>query len=208
MDIELKIIPAPMQTIELNVTEAGRSSANPTVLWKARTQLPVIQTDPYIAGRLFNEEDQTKEIDIQQVIEGTAATETTPAQSIHIAIFDGDHPVSKTGEEDDATTPNRINYPVPYVDFLWEFEGERLINNEKLSLRIDDPNGLNRLYAQSVKIDTTREYNFKFIYHGKLDVKAVFIIKNKEFVCKEIRFKINQNGIDPLIDGLFYPISP
>jgi hypothetical protein len=60
-------------------------------------------------------------------------------------------------------------------------------------------------YREIKPVDTTQEYRFRFSCHGRIEVKSVFVIKNREFVCREIEAEITEKGMDPIIEGVFYP---
>ena len=103
-----------------------------------------------------------------------------------------------------------VKYPISYVDYLWDFlpDEEKEINPTlPISLRLNDNKGLKGLYSQSIAFDTTKEYIFNFIYNKKLDVKQIFVINNKKFICKQIKQKIGANGFDQLIEGTFFSIK-
>jgi hypothetical protein len=102
-----------------------------------------------------------------------------------------------------------VPYPLPFVDFVREFAGDQIFipSEEPLTLRLNGEWGMKRLYSQNIRIDTTREYTFNFIHKAKLDVKSVFVINNKEFVCRELKYIVNQNGMLPIIEGKFYPVE-
>jgi hypothetical protein len=197
IDIKFKIIPASMRVFEIPVHNYG-DDPRLDPLYYMITQMPAISTAPYVW--------QEDIIDIQKTIEEGQKTEESGSDVIQLVFYTG----YQTIFEKDAVNPRRVDFPVPFVDYLWEDTrqfGERTVNDNNLSLRLDDPHGMKALYDSSLKIDTTREYTFKFIHKGKLDVKSIFVINNKEFVCKEIRRTINTDGFDKIIESDFYAIN-
>ena len=65
-----------------------------------------------------------------------------------------------------------------------------------------DEKGLKNLYYQSKKIDTTREYTFKFVYNGHIDARQIFVFNHKEFSVI-----VENKGVQDIIEGEFYPIG-
>ena len=55
-------------------------------------------------------------------------------------------------------------------------------------------------------VDFTKEYTFRFTHKEMPDVRSEFIIHNKRFVCKELEYVLDINGVHPLISGTFYAV--
>jgi hypothetical protein len=201
LDIKLKITPAPIQLVKIPVLNyVGPSPANFNMI----AQMPVVDTN-YIFS---SEDEQSENLDIQEYLENGILPEKTTNDKIQLAFFTGFHLIFA---ENVTSGPGylSVNYPVAFVDFLKEDDrtaGPIDPQHPSLSFRLDDQNGFKPFYDQSVKIDTTREYTFKFIYKEKFDVKTIFVIKNKQFVCKELKLNITEIGFDNIIEGIFYPI--
>ena len=70
---------------------------------------------------------------------------------------------------------------------------------------LDGDNGLfNRVYKNKRNIDTSVEYKFRFITNKVYDLNRIFIVRNKKYYCKEIRYKITPEGMDKIAEGVFY----
>ena len=73
------------------------------------------------------------------------------------------------------------------------------------SMILDGDNGLfNRVYKNKRNIDTSVEYKFRFITNKVYDLNRIFIVRNKKYYCKEIRYKITPEGMDKIAEGVFY----
>jgi len=194
LDIEFKIKPAPMKIVDLPVHPSENDLTSDPVYY-LRTQMPTLETVPYIYANF----------DIQKIVEGETNIDQT-INDLFVCFFQGDRMIYEPDMEY-ATSYRKVNYPMPFVDFLYEFNalGERKINENNLSLRLTDR--FKQLYEQTVSMDTTREYTFKFIAPQKLNSKSLFIFGNKKFACKEIRYSITPNGVDPIVEGVFYPVN-
>lgn len=76
------------------------------------------------------------------------------------------------------------------------------------TFRLVGPEGLAKRYYQvNQEIDFTREYTIKFITNTIPDVQAEFILNNKLFICKELEYRIMNDGIHPEITGTFYEVK-
>lgn len=73
------------------------------------------------------------------------------------------------------------------------------------SMILDGDNGLfNRVYKNKRNIDTSVEYKFRFITNKVYELNRIFIVRNKKYYCKEIRYKITPEGMDKIAEGVFY----
>ena len=198
IDIELKIVPAPMRVVKVPVLTSIWFTE---LLYHLETQMPVVDINPL-------DEDIEEPLNIQEAIENEMDFErSSTSDNIRLVFYTGFHTIYKEDEEDTVTV-NKVDYPVPFVDYFWEIGklGERIISQEKLTLRLDHPDGMKRLY-DSVNVDTTREYTFRFLYPGKIDAKSIFVFNNKEFVCKQFQYIVSPLGIEDVIEGIFYPMN-
>ncbi|GHT26154.1 hypothetical protein AGMMS4957_21630 [Bacteroidia bacterium] len=202
LDIEFKITPVAMKIVDVE-TWIWRWIAKHDMLSaynSMSTQMPVIESDDP------DDELDNSFIDIQEEIEGNIKSESS-ADKIQLAFYTGEKLIHNP-----AGDTYEMAYPVPFTDCFWEDManyGIQKIDPNNLSLRLDALNGLKKLYfnESSLAIDTTREYTFKFISKEKLDPKAIFVINNKEFACKQLKYSIDENGMDSIIQGVFYPVA-
>lgn len=76
------------------------------------------------------------------------------------------------------------------------------------TFRLTGPEGLvKRYYQPNLNIDFTREYTIKFITNTIPDVQAEFILNNKLFICKELEYRVMNEGIHPEVTGTFYEVK-
>lgn len=52
--------------------------------------------------------------------------------------------------------------------------------------------------------ERSQQYVVQFISHRKLDAGKLFLIRNKLFYCKQLRYRFGQND-SHLVEGTFYP---
>lgn len=73
------------------------------------------------------------------------------------------------------------------------------------TITLDGDNGLfNRIYKNKREIDTSVEYTFQFLTNTVYQLDRIFVIRNKRYYCKEIRYKITPKGMDKIAEGVFY----
>ena len=211
LDISLKIIPAPMRVVDIPVYDGPQTHVDRpgNVLYHMIAPLPVTETDEgddmdYLLPGSEEDEDY---IDIQAVLEGgeESGSGSDAPDGMSIFFYTGRHDIFSE-DYSYINTTKKVQYPVGFVDYLCEDDrfGERVL--DRMSLRLDSGHGLKSLY-DSVPVDTAREYTFKFIHRKKLDAKAIFVFRNKNFVCKQLQYTVGPDGIDPLVKGIFYPIE-
>lgn len=56
-------------------------------------------------------------------------------------------------------------------------------------------------------IDTGKKTNFKFLADSIPNVRSVFIIHGKKYVCEKITATFTEQGMSQLLKGVFYPIT-
>lgn len=73
------------------------------------------------------------------------------------------------------------------------------------TITLDGDKGLfNRIYKNKREIDTSVEYTFQFLTNTVYKLDRIFVIRNKRYYCKEIRYKITPKGMDKIAEGVFY----
>lgn len=63
-----------------------------------------------------------------------------------------------------------------------------------------------RYYKDRIGISETTEYTFNILHHGKrFDPRRIFIIGHKRYYCKELKYKVTDNKLSDIAEGVFYP---
>ncbi|WP_304977082.1 hypothetical protein [Duncaniella muris] len=72
------------------------------------------------------------------------------------------------------------------------------------SLRIND----RKIRRNQVihNIDPKKKTTFKFLADNISDVRSVFLIRGKRYICEKITATFTENGMSQLLKGVFYPI--
>ena len=75
------------------------------------------------------------------------------------------------------------------------------------SLRLNTSQyGLGAKMEEWIKIDTNKKYEISFLYDAMPDVKSVYVIKGKRYLCANIKTEITTDGMSRLKKGTFYRV--
>lgn len=135
--------------------------------------------------------------------------------SLYIAIYEGikscNYPYdSSNNPERNAFFPICVNYPFMYASGRWtwnQYYSSYLIQFGEISysLSLDKKTGLiNRYFSNDMKVDVSVEYTINFMSPNGISQLDIFIIDNKKFLCKQLKYKISANGMDKVVEGIFY----
>ena len=81
------------------------------------------------------------------------------------------------------------------------------IHVKSISLRINDRQIRTDKEGQIIhNIKPKMKTTFKFIADNIPDVRSVFLIRGKRYVCEKMTATFTENGMSQLIKGVFYPI--
>ncbi len=94
--------------------------------------------------------------------------------------------------------------PRPWVEDIEIMEDWSNFSYLHFSLRINNGQQNRRRIIHNIepKMKTT----FKFLADTIPDVRAVFYIKGKKYLCEKITATFTENGMSQLLKGVFYPI--
>lgn len=95
--------------------------------------------------------------------------------------------------------------PYPWVDDIDIREDWSNFNFLHFSLRIN--NGLTNRRRIAYNLDGTRKTTFKFLSDTVPDVRALFLIRGKRYVCEKLTATFTEQGMSQLIKGVFWPIA-
>lgn len=56
-------------------------------------------------------------------------------------------------------------------------------------------------------IEPKMKTTFKFIADNIPDVRSVFLIRGKRYICEKITATFTENGMSQLLKGIFYPVK-
>lgn len=62
-------------------------------------------------------------------------------------------------------------------------------------------------YSKNALYDINNEYTIRFHCVNRPDPRSVFIIHNKKFICKELKYSTSDCRVSDICEGVFYPIK-
>lgn len=108
------------------------------------------------------------------------------------------------------STFNSLQYPLIYNDTVAECREQFImnqyntaINGESFRLSVIGA----ELYGGEYAIDKNKNYEFQCWDPNVYDVRKIFEIRNKRYVCEYIEYKLDRNGRNSNFKGVFHPIS-
>lgn len=191
IDRSLKIIPAAMAS-SVQWLDGGKNHGY-------YIQYPIAGVDDY--PEKYSERDLIEAI--KENIDDTS--DKLSYDVMRLAIFAGPEPLTWFAEDEDEVGV----YPMSYVEDLaehnthvWDgdrYYGQKGINPFRLSFLNET------IYKHNIEVDTTLEHVFKFDKPRNFDIRSVFNIRNKEYLCAKIETEVTADGYDTFTTGYFYP---
>ena len=99
----------------------------------------------------------------------------------------------------------RGKLPYPYVENVIVQDDWSNYRNGHFSLRLND-----RRTSRSrgvYPIEPTMKTTFKFIADKLPDVRALYYIRGKRYICEKLTATFTEHGMSQLIKGVFYPVK-
>lgn len=168
--------------------------------------------DAFESSEFVEEEDEIGGLnkDIENGIE-----EDKIASSLKIAFYNGFTKLHKsvpgscfnksrgTLYASQSQTTNAVVYSkIDDKENLQVFECDSENRNLSVAYRYD------HFYKDTVKVDTSVEYEINFLCNGIIyDPKNVFVLGNRMFYCKEIKYFLRTDGFSDICSGTFYAYS-
>lgn len=100
------------------------------------------------------------------------------------------------------------SYYCPFIDRV-HVDNSNMVVNYVQGMSEDLRINQSRKYAEGISleaIDLEQKYTFKFLSDKVPDVRAVFYIQGKRYVCESITATFTENGMSELKKGVFYRI--
>lgn len=192
--VELEMVPAAFQSVEINCYGGGGRGENST-LW---VYLPALSGN--------GADDAEPAQSIEEQIQNGGGEETGSKRGICLALY--------TGLQSLNVVYNGVSmeFPVPYTD---EYTKNHTARDESWWQYVKtNPIGASlrlhaleeQLYRSNYDIDYTKVVKVRSHDPNVYAAHRVFEIRNKRYVCKEMEFTLDASGRKGAWTGTFYPI--
>lgn len=161
---------------------------------------------PYVEGPEYNwgeTPDQDEYVSVQDVVEDSVSIESQGEDEImQIAFLSEIKYTYITVESQSFTLMTHI---------LGSFCDQRESTvSQSCSLALTEPgsivNYIGTFHKKSMQINPHNQIVATFLTNALPDIKAVYCIRNKLFLCAKIEATVDDNGVDQLKKGYFYEI--
>ena len=223
-DVELKIVPVRMASSPIQGADG--------VWWQY--PLPAVdgQLSTYYGGKFGgaalieeaeNEENGgfNDEIKAGEAKYDNSKQETNRADVIFLAFYM--EAVTISGWEDpDNNVPSdrkiRLASPdwqvqlhrrrgAPGSSHFWKSSRQVKLSNTPLTMAINGTNGMDAYtYSRNPSVDTSVAYTIDFRCHTMPDIRKIFLIENRKFCCKQLKYDISAGRRSEKVEGIFFPI--
>ena len=189
VDVTLNIVPA--DTLKRTVPVYFDSSS---IGGGVHLSFPINQ----IVTNVISIEEASSE-SIQALIENNETIESKATETndtMEVAISTGDSFVVGHVQGHDQ------KYPIPFTDF--KNEGGYELPEMSLSLHDVCEQSIGHRLAQLKQLDSGQPYIIRFLANKKPNVRAIFVIHNKRFVCSTISVTYENKGDKFVYEGEFF----
>ncbi len=136
-------------------------------------------------------------------------------ENLEIAIYVGVYSDIEMGEVEYIKHTDR--FPQSTTDYMGACKYYYPPNNIELrkrnhvnnwTLRLQGKHGIvTKTRENHIFIDINKPVTYYFLSHEIHDVRNIFQIRNSEFLCKQLIYKITEKGLSPITEGIFYPLE-
>ena len=168
---------------------------------------------PSVSGGTGTYGDYSAQTDVNLVDLIQEGTSEKPSTELRLAFYSGMSDLCNIREQDG--TVYNYSYPIPYIDeYTFAPHREdysdgspcyRKTNSVGASLRLQTLKEL--IYNQGYDIDYNHGIKLSSYDPNVYDPMAVFEIRHKRYVCKEIEYTLDAHGRKGAWTGTFYPIK-
>lgn len=156
-------------------------------------------------------------IPMNQILTPGVTIEEASADSIQ-ALIENDETIESTSTEDNTSMQVAIStgesyvvtrwngkdqkYPIPFVDF--KHDGNYKLPEMSLSLHDVCEQSIGHRLAQLKQLDSGQPYIIRFVALRKPNVRAIFVIHNKRFVCSTLSVTYENKSGGFIYEGEFF----
>ena len=189
VDVTLNIVPA--DTLKRDVSVYFDTSS---IGGGVHLSFPINQ----IVTSKINIEEASSD-SIQSLIENNETVESTSSEDksvMEVALSTGDSYLVGQVQGHDQ------KYPMSFTDF--KHDGGYKLPEMSLSLHDVCENSIGHRLAQLKQLDSGQPYIIRFLNNKKPNVRAIFVIRNKRFVCSTLSVTYENVGDKFVYEGEFF----
>lgn len=216
VDIELKFVPARWNTREFLYFLMRKG--HPSETESGSVSVPVLSV-PGSDQQAEATDTGEPSIDIEAVIKEEEEERSSPTESqdlVYIALAQSEpgriHQNVRVDDGSTALAEFMTYEPLTRQALTLPLSGEvdGALPAYRFSLSLVPVDGVVNLASATVGggavVDTRMRHCIKFLYDdGMPDPRALFVIRNRRFVCEKIEADITPDGLSPLYTGYFFP---
>ncbi len=142
--------------------------------------------------------------------------ETKRADVIFAAFYFGDVPfnIDSEGTITSSTPVASPDYQVQVVSLPEDpaphgdkcLARQIILSDNPLTMAINGEHGMDTYtYSKNNAVDTSVAYKIRFVTHKRRDVGKVWMIANRLFYCKELKYSLTAGRRSEVVEGIFYP---
>lgn len=208
--ITLEMIPVQHGVVSVKRYDVRDGNTTTSHVWRI---VPILDNDSnLVVSDEDTEEPTTSQQGLEDYIKSGSYEKNSSKSTVYLGFYSGiknqigyahrqDNEPYPTVYTDDILNKGFIFYPnekyAPHDDARMNEEGE------SMSLKVI----AEQLYKANYDIKQDKKFTFHSYDPNLYDIRSVFIINNKRFVCKERTFTIDVHGRKGFWEGVFYPIS-
>lgn len=212
-EVELNIVPARMVSSPMCGAD--------TVMWQY--PMPAVNDEAtsyksvrFGGGTVAATEENPNDINAD-IKSGYKTEPEKRTDTIFVAFWLGNLAIN--WEDPAWNTPSGLTVPVAAPDSqvqlarlrtglaFWKDFRQVVLRQDHLTLAINGDYGMDAYsYAKNPAVDATTAYTVKFRCIGVPDIRQVFLIENRKFYCKELKFRIDAGRRSEVCEGTFYPV--
>lgn len=92
-------------------------------------------------------------------------------------------------------------------DRFWKCSRNVVLGSSRLTMAINGVRGMDAYtYSKNPLVDTSVEYTFRFRCTVMPDVRQVFLIGNRRYYCKDLKYDVRSGQRSEVVEGRFLPI--
>lgn len=209
--VTLRIVPAKMEWIDLTYIESkfnGRHYDN-------RIEQNCMPVPTLVSSDTLCKINETYSVDAAINSESSSQENTTDERPdiLRVALNTGTKWHYEAATEN-TRGPREANLPVPlgiayckqndgyYMPIIGagNYDQFNLTKTKSPSIRAD-------AIETGYHVDTRCLHTFAFTDTCPIDVAAVFLIRNRRYVCQKIEYEIDEDGVRPMKRGYFYELN-